>query len=144
MLMPPSSMRVFVATKPVDLRRSFDSLASCVEELLGQDPLSGHLFVFRNRQGDRVKILYWDRTGYCLWYKRLEAGTFRLPRGPEEGVEVDAAELMLLLEGIDLAGARRQRRFTRDVATKSSLGEQNPYNCSPRWRSSPTPSSPPT
>lgn len=145
MLMPPPSMRVFVATKPMDLRHSFDRLASCVEELLRQDPLSGHLFVFRNRPGDRVKILYWDRTGYCLWYKRLETGTFRLPSGsPEEGVEIGAAELMLLLEGIDLAGARRQRRWTRSHETKSSLGEQNPYTCSPQWPSKPILRFPPT
>jgi transposase len=112
MLMPPPSVRVFVASVPVDLRRSFDSLAACTEQLLQQDPLSGHLFVFRNRPGDRVKILYWDRTGYCLWYKRLEKGTFRLPRGPG-GVEISAAELVLLLEGIDLAGAQKQVRFVR-------------------------------
>ena len=112
MLMPPPSVRVFVASVPVDLRRSFDSLAACTEQLLQQDPLSGHLFVFRNRPGDRVKILYWDRTGYCLWYKRLEKGTFRLPSGPG-GVELSAAELVLLLEGIDLVGMRRQVRFVR-------------------------------
>lgn len=110
MLMPPPTVRVFVASVPVDLRRSFDSLAALAEELLRQDPRSGHLFVFRNRPGDRVKILYWDRTGYCLWYKRLEKGTFRLPRGPG-GVEVTAAELVLLLEGIDLAGVHRRPRF---------------------------------
>lgn len=112
MLMSAPSMRVFVASVPVDLRRSFDSLASCTQELLQQDPLSGHLFVFRNRQGDRVKILYWDRTGYCLWYKRLEKGTFRLPSSPG-GVEISTAELVLLLEGIDLSGARRRQRFER-------------------------------
>jgi transposase len=111
-LMPPPSVRVFVASRPVDLRCSFDSLAACTKELLQQDPLSGHLFVFRNRQGDRVKILYWDRTGYCLWYKRLEKGTFRLPSGPG-GVEISAAELVLLLEGIDLAGARQRMRLVR-------------------------------
>lgn len=113
--MPASSVRVFVATVPVDLRRSFDSLAACTETLLQQDPLSGHLFVFRNRSGDRVKILYWDRTGYCLWYKRLERGTFRLPSGPG-GVEISAAELVLLLEGLDLAGARQRTRFVRRSA----------------------------
>ncbi len=116
MLMPPSSVRVFVASGAVDLRRSFDSLAYCTQELLRQDPLSGHLFVFRNRRGDRVKILYWDRTGYCLWYKRLEKGTFRLPSGPDGGVEINAAELVLLLEGIDLSGARRQVRYLRRSA----------------------------
>jgi len=116
MLMPPPSVRVFVASVSVDLRRSFDSLAYCTQELLRQDPLSGHLFVFRNRRGDRVKILYWDRTGYCLWYKRLEKGTFRLPSGPGEGMEITAAELVLLLEGIDLADARRQVRYQRRSA----------------------------
>jgi transposase len=116
MLMPPPSVRVFVASIPVDLRRSFDSLAACTEELLHQDPLSGHLFVFRNRSGDRVKILYWDRTGYCLWYKRLEKGTFHLPSGAGGGAEISAAELVLLLEGIDLAGARRRPRFVRQCA----------------------------
>lgn len=114
MLTAPPSIRVFVACVPVDLRRSFDRLAACTLELLGQDPLSGHLFVFRNRQGDRVKILYWDRTGYCLWYKRLERGTFRLPSGVEGGREITSAELMLLLEGIDLAGSRRLPRYCRE------------------------------
>lgn len=113
--MPTAPVRVFVATVPVDLRRSFDRLAACAETLLHQNPLSGHLFVFRNRSGDRVKILYWDRTGYCLWYKRLEKGTFRLPSGAE-GVEISAAELVLLLEGLDLAGARQRARFVRRSA----------------------------
>jgi transposase len=113
MLMPPPSVRVFVASAPVDLRLSFDTLAGCTEQMLQQDPYSGHLFVFRNRRGDRVKILYWDRTGFCLWYKRLEKGTFQLPSVGVGGVEVEAAELMLLLEGIDLAGARRRPRWTR-------------------------------
>jgi len=92
--MPPPTVRVFAASVPVDLRRSCD------------------IFVFRNHPGDRVKILYWDRTGYCLWYKRLEKGTFRLPSGAG-GVEISAAELVLLLEGIDLAGARQRMRFVR-------------------------------
>lgn len=116
MLTPASTVRVFVACVPVDLRRSFDSLAACTRELLEQDPLSGHLFVFRNRQGDRVKILYWDRTGYCLWYKRLERGTFRLPSGGSGGREITSAELILLLEGIELAGSRRHLRFRRQAA----------------------------
>lgn len=115
MLTPPPSVRVFVASSAVDLRCSFDRLAAYAEQQLHQDPLSGHLFVFRNRQGDRVKILYWDRTGYCLWYKRLEKGTFRLPGGTG-GVEISTTELVLLLEGIDLAGARQRLRFVRQSA----------------------------
>lgn len=111
MLSWPPSVRVFLATQPADMRRSFDGLAALVTGFLGQDPLSGHLFVFRNRRGDRVKILYWDRSGYCLWYKRLEEGTFRFPSAAGAGVEVEVAELALLLEGIDLAGASRRKRF---------------------------------
>ena len=109
--MVPPAVRIFLAAHPTDMRRSFDRLAAEVQDLLKQDPLSGHLFVFGNRRGDRVKILFWDRTGYVLWYKRLEAGTFHFPRARGGAVQVEAAELALLLEGIDLAGARRHKRF---------------------------------
>lgn len=107
----PPSVRIFLCVPAADMRRSFDGLAAMTQEVIGQNPLSGHLFVFRNRRGDRVKILYWDRSGYCLWYKRLEAGTFRFPMSEGRGVEVDRWELGLILEGIDLAGVRRRRRF---------------------------------
>jgi len=111
MLMAPPTMRIYVATEPADMRRSFDGLAAMVREGMGGDPFSGHLFVFRNRRGDRVKILFWDRSGLCLWYKRLEEGVFHFPTGDASRVEVEAAELTLLLEGIDLAGATRRGRF---------------------------------
>lgn len=111
MLSLPSAVKVFVCTEPVDCRRSFDGLARAVEEVVRQSPLSGHLFVFRNRVGDRAKVLWWDRSGYCIWYKRLEAGAFRFPSGDGGSVEVEWAELTLLLEGIELAGAKRRRRF---------------------------------
>jgi transposase len=116
MLMLPPSVRIFVASQPVDLRQSFDRLACCAEEQLGGDPYSGHLFVFRNRRGDRVKILYWDRSGFCLWYKRLEQGVFRLPSSSSGGVELEWAELALLLEGIDLEGSQRRARWLRRAA----------------------------
>ena len=93
------------------MRRSFDSLAELTREVLGQDPLSGHLFVFRNRNADRVKVLVWDRSGFVLWYKRLERGTFRFPAPGTRAIELDAAELALILEGIDLADSHRQKRF---------------------------------
>jgi transposase len=109
--MLPSAVRIYIATAPADMRRSFDSLAGMTREVLGQDPLSGHLFVFRNRNGDRVKILAWDRSGFVLWYKRLERGTFRFPAPVTGTIELDAAELTLILEGIDLANAQRQKRF---------------------------------
>lgn len=111
MLSLPPSVRIFVCLVPADMRRSFDGLARMAVEHLGGDPCSGHLFVFRNRRGDRVKILYWDRDGYALWYKRLEEGTFRFSDGA--GAELSAAELALVLEGIEVAGLTRRRRYGR-------------------------------
>jgi len=115
MLNLPPSVRVFVSTVPADMRRSFDGLAAMTEQVLEKDPFSGHLFVFRNKRGDRVKILYWDRDGYCLWYKRLEKGTFRFPQEGDKSLEVEAAELALLLEGFDLSGAKRGKRYRREA-----------------------------
>lgn len=113
MLRWPASVRIFVCTEPMDMRRSFDGLAAAAEHILQQDPLSGHLFVFRGKRGDRVKILYWDRDGYALWYKRLEAGTFRFPVATESCVEWTPSELALVLEGIDVRGAKRLKRYRR-------------------------------
>lgn len=110
MLSLPPTVRIYLATRPADMRRGFDGLSAMVRDTLKQDPLSGHLFVFRNRRGDRCKILFWDRSGFVLWYKRLERGTFRFPNADAGYVEVEAAELSLLLEGIDLAGARQRPR----------------------------------
>lgn len=109
--MLPPSVRIFVAAAPTDMRRSFDRLAAMVTEILKENPLSGHLFVFRGRRGDRVKILYWERGGFAIWYKRLEEGTFKFPERDAASFEIEAAELALLLEGIDLAGAKRRKRF---------------------------------
>jgi transposase len=106
MLSLPPSARVCVCTTPTDMRKSFDGLCAVAQLLVKQDPFSGHLFVFLSRRRDRVKILYWDRSGFCLVYKRLEEGTFRMP---ERG-EIGARELMMVLEGLD-AGEVRQRRW---------------------------------
>lgn len=111
MLRWASSVRVFVCLEPVDMRRSFDGLAAAAEQVLRENPLSGHLFVFRGRRGDRVKILYWDEDGYALWYKRLEKGVFRFPIGEGVRREVSAAELACILEGLDLTQAKRRKRF---------------------------------
>ena len=80
MLSLPPAVRIFAATAPTNMHLSFDRLAALARDVLQQDPLSGHLFAFFNRSGDKVKILYWDRSGFCLWYKRLERGVFHLPR----------------------------------------------------------------
>lgn len=112
MLSIPSAVRIYLHAAPVDLRRGFDGLAALARGAFGQDPLSGHLFVFRNRRADRVKILYWDRDGYALWMKRLEQGTFRFPAGPAAALTVTPTELALLLGGVDLDQARRRPRYT--------------------------------
>jgi transposase len=115
MLNLAGSLRVFVCTQPADMRRSFDGLCGMVQQLVAEDPLSGHLFVFRNRLRDRLKILYWDRDGLAIWYKRLEAGTFRFPAATDEGtsVEVRPSDLAMLLDGVDLASVRRRKRYRR-------------------------------
>ncbi len=112
MLSLPPAVRIFVATAPTNMHLSFDRLAALARDVLQQDPLSGHLFVFRNRLGDRMKILVWDRSGFCLWYKRLEKGVFHFPSAQATHLELDAAELLLLLDGIDLTRATRRTRFT--------------------------------
>lgn len=103
--MIPSRTEIFVAVEPVDMRRSFDGLASVARNTLGGDPQSGALFLFVGRCRDRLKILWWDRTGFCLLYKRLERGAFRIPgplRPGETSVEITAPELAQILEGIAL------------------------------------------
>jgi transposase len=114
MLSLPPSVRVFVATQPIDGRKGADSLMAIVRDLLGHDPLSGHLYVFFSRRCDRVRIIYWDRNGIAMWSKRLERGRFR-PAFAADGAlsanAVEFAELALVLEGIDLAEARRRPRW---------------------------------
>jgi transposase len=95
------------------MRRSFDGLALLAHQVIEQDPGSGHLFVFRNKRGDRVKILYWDRDGYALWYKRLEAGVFRFPVSTDGALELSAAELAMVLEGIVAQGVTRSKRYKK-------------------------------
>lgn len=120
MLTLPSTVRVYIAAEPTDLRKSFDGLSALVFQRFGEDPLCGHLFVFRNRRGDQVRVLFWDRTGYCIVAKKLARGRFHLDRDVAEGakhVEVDAAELALMLEGIDLSGAVRRTRWRPTMVT---------------------------
>jgi transposase len=111
----PSSVRIWLATQATDLRKSFDSLAEVIRQQLGGDPLSGQLFVFRNKRADRIKLLYWDEDGFVIVYKRLEAGTFRFPAAASGGVEIRAADLQMLLDGIDLDSVKRQKRYRRPV-----------------------------
>lgn len=110
-----SATKVWLATQPADMRCGFDRLAELASSVTGQDPLSGHLFLFRSRGGDRLKILYWDADGYALWYKRLEEGTFKLPK-IEDGarsVQLRPSELAMMLDGIDLKSVKRVKRYAR-------------------------------
>ena len=110
--MLPRKTAIYVSTQPVDLRRSFDGLAAAARDHLNQDPKSGALFLFPNRERDRMKVLWWDRTGYCILYKRLERGAFRVPSALEPkhaSVSIGADELAKILEGIDLPRARKRK-----------------------------------
>jgi transposase len=111
--------RIWLATQPADMRCGFDRLAELAKLVTNQNPLDGHLFLFRGRDGDRLKILYWDRDGYALWYKRLEEGVFKLPQieGDAMSVELRASELAMMLDGIDLRSIRRVKRFSRKKQT---------------------------
>jgi transposase len=121
MLSLSASIRIFLCAEPADLRKSFDGLSALVRQALGDDPLSGHWFVFRNRAGDRLKILAWEEDGWCLWYKRLEAGVFRFPLPAGDGpprLEIRAAELAMLLDGVVLEKVQRRKRYHRPATVK--------------------------
>lgn len=109
MLTLPPSVRIYLAVETVDMRRGHDGLAAIVRNQWGLDLYQGHLFVFVGRRADRIKILYFDRGGFVLFYKRLERGRFRLPKvgKAEQRVHLDAAELAMLLDGIDVANVKR-------------------------------------
>jgi transposase len=114
----PQSMRIHLASEPVDFRKSIDGLSGVVRRVLEDDPLCGHVFVFHNRKRSALKLLYWDTGGFCLLYKRLERGRFRLPERPEgsKRVGMTPAELASLLEGIDLSRCRRLPRWSPEKA----------------------------
>ena len=104
---------MFVATERVDGRKGIDGLSALVRSRFAEDPLSGTMFVFFSRRADRVRVLYWDRDGYVLMTKRLEKGTYRVPWYAEQGrVVIEAAELLLVLEGIEVRDARRRARWS--------------------------------
>jgi len=122
MFFPEAQLRVWLYTQPTDMRKSFDGLSSLVKEKLSENPLSGQMFVFVNRRGNYLKVLYFDRSGYALWAKRLEQGQFHYRRGVSAGdkAALNMTELKLMLEGIDVRATRRYKRYrhrTADVAT---------------------------
>ncbi len=131
MLTISRTTRVFLAIEPTDMRKGFDGLFALVENVIQEDPFSGHLFVFRNRRRDRLKLLWWDRDGLAIFYKRLERGGFQFPtdasaekrkqkNGSTQRCEIRSDELTMLLEGIDLSSVKRRKRFARPVSTTKS------------------------
>lgn len=115
MLSLPPGMVVYLHTRPTDMRKSFDGLCGIVRGEFGREPVDGGLFLFVNRRRDRVKLLWWDRDGLALWYKRLESGTFEAITSHDDStpVEIDATELAMLLGGVSLASAKRRPRYRR-------------------------------
>ena len=115
MIALPPQIRVFLYRLPTDMRKSFNGLVALTESALKQDPLSGSFFVFVNRRRDRIKILYWGQTGFCIWYQQLQKGTYQLPAADAleelETIEVTRSQLSLILDGIDLSSARQRMRF---------------------------------
>jgi transposase len=123
MLSLPPSVRIFLCTPHTDMRKSFDTLAALVRDAIHGDPLSGHLFVFRNKLGDRLKLLFWDTDGYVIYYKRLEEGSFQFPAAAgkgDHGIEIRAADLAMLLDGVDLASVQRRKRYRKPAAVTVS------------------------
>ena len=129
MLSFPPAVRIWLALAPADLRKGFDALAELVRQHLRDDPLSGHVFVFRNRRSDRIKLLYWDTDGFVIVYKRLEAGTFRFPTAAEgqAGVTLRAAELAMLLDGVNW-----QKRQAVEALPPTGAGVSGPGGLSRR------------
>jgi len=110
-----SDVRIFLCTTPISMSWSFDRLIGRAQQVFDQDPTSGHLFLFLNRDRDRLKILFWDQDGFCIFYKRLERGTFQLltTTSDAEGIELDYTQLVRLLSGLDLQTGRRRKRYRR-------------------------------
>lgn len=132
---PTNTTRIFLCTDDTDMRKSFNSLCGVIRKSMNLDPLSGALFVFKNRRADRIKIIYWDIDGMVMWYKALQRGTFRFPdlqNFSSAGIEIDAGTLRLILDGIDLGSIRRQRRHRIDVNasryTESSTSLETPWS----------------
>jgi transposase len=120
MLSLPPTVRIWLAAQSADLRKSFDSLAALVRDGLQGDPLSGDIFVFRNKAADRIKLLLWEEDGYAIWYKRLEQGRYCFPAASDgsQHVEIRAADLTMLLAGVDLSSVKRTKRYHRPVARR--------------------------
>lgn len=123
MLFPEDQVRIWLYTQPTDMRKSYNGLSTLVKQRLGEDPLSGQLFVFINRKRTRMKVLYFDRSGYCVWSKRLEQGQFHTVAGEALKHTPSRTDLRLIIEGIDVQSIRRFKRYKH-----SNKAVQTPTN----------------
>ena len=115
MLFPESRVRIWLCTQPTDMRKSFNGLSALVKSKLHGNPLSGELFVFVNRRQNQMKILYFDRSGYCIWSKKLEQGQFVVRGAPGEKKQLNWTELKLLLDGIEIKKSRQYKRYSHPL-----------------------------
>ena len=131
------TVRIFVCTKPTDMRRSFNGLLALVQNVINQDPFAGHLFLFRSRQGDFIKIFWFDQDGFAIFAKKLEVGKFRFPDvrfvdGKYDPIEIKRADLMMLLEGIDTSSVKRTKRYHRESGDQGGAASpKKPKNLVP-------------
>jgi transposase len=118
MLSLSPAVKLWYCSSPVDMRLGFDGLHALVQNRLKADPLSGHLFIFRNKNADRLKVLYWGGHGLCLWSQRLEAGRYHFPEAAPDklALELTAGQFQMILDGIDTSNVRRFKRFTQKSA----------------------------
>lgn len=116
MFLTSSDLKVYLSTGSTDMRKSINGLSVLVQEVLEQNPFSGHLFVFCNRKKTMIKILYWDRNGFCLWHKRLEKHRFKWPDSPQDVITIGHRELMWLIDGIDIQVVTPHASLTYEAA----------------------------
>ena len=131
MLTIPSTVKLLAAVNPVDFRRGIDGLVAIVESEFSSEAMSGHIFIFLNKRANQVRLLFWERDGFCLLTKRLEVGTFRrfnIPADAPPHVELEPAELVLLLEGIDVTSMRRRKRYVRSQ-NQDKIVQNNSKTC---------------
>ena len=108
---PARGVRVYLCTQPTDMRKSFDGLVAATKSVMGQNPLSGGIYVFVNRKGNQAKALYWERGGYCVWAKRLEQGRFAKVAAAGVSLSMTDTQLMMWLDGIEITNTRQKKRF---------------------------------
>ena len=107
----PATVKFYLCLKPTDMRKGFNGLSAMVTHELDRDPLSGHFYIFRNKTKNKLKILYWDRSGYAIWYKQLQEGKFNFPTHKDSSIEIDTTTVSMILEGVDLTSIKYQKRF---------------------------------